>query len=192
MPMLFGDGTKFNVSLSWGKRGRIFGTNSQGKRVRSKIFSRDWGPGGRFNYAGVTASGAGDKKLGNKFYPEPALEMGLRAFSQKYVNAVGSYCNKTAIDMEQYAKKNHKWENQTGDAERNLHAYVAASAAGWRRSIVLSHGTGENGTQYIFYGRYLEYSMGRRFAIIQPTMNHFRAKWRTELKSALNVERVGY
>ena len=185
------DTFKFNIELSWGKRGQRFGKNSQGKRVKTKIYTKDWGPGGRFNYQGISATG-GDKKLGNKFYPEPALEMGLRAFAQKYVDVVGSYCNKTAIDMEQYAKKNHKWQNQTGDAEKNLHTYVDMSAAGWRRSIVLSHGTGQNGTKYIFYGRYLEYSMGRRFAIIQPTMQHFKARCASEIRSALNVERVKY
>jgi hypothetical protein len=59
-------------------------------------------------------------------------------------------------------KSNHPWQNRTGNAERGLSAKLSSSKAQYVQTIELSHG--------VSYGVYLEYSMEKRYAIIEPTM----------------------
>lgn len=61
-------------------------------------------------------------------------------------------------------KSHHPWQNRTGNAERGLNARVTQSKKKYVTTIELAHG------KDIWYGVYLEYSMGRRFAIIEPTI----------------------
>lgn len=67
-----------------------------------------------------------------------------------------------AEDFELYMKANHPWQNRTGAAEAGLSAKVRSSRINYVQTMELSHG--------VPYGVYLEYSMERRFAIIEPTM----------------------
>lgn len=67
-----------------------------------------------------------------------------------------------ARDLEQYMKSNHPWKNRTGNAERGLSARLVSSPQNYVQSIELAHG--------VPYGVYLEYSMEKRFAIIEPTI----------------------
>lgn len=69
---------------------------------------------------------------------------------------------KKARELEEYMKANHPWQNRTGAAEAGLSATVSSSKLNYAQTIELSHG--------VPYGVYLEYSMGRRFAIIEPTI----------------------
>lgn len=69
---------------------------------------------------------------------------------------------KKAKDIEGYMKAKHPWKNRTGAAEAGLSAKVTSSPKNYVQTIALSHG--------VSYGVYLEYSMGRRFAIIEPTI----------------------
>ena len=115
-----------------------------------------------------------------RFKGNPVDTMKLRVYSGKVQGAISSYASITAREMEQYAKSNHPWTNRTGNAERGLHASVTTSKHGWTQNIQLSHGSN------VWYGYYLENSMGRRFAIIEPTMMHFRGKVVNELGSIFN------
>lgn len=67
-----------------------------------------------------------------------------------------------AEEIEIFMKSNHPWRNRTGAAEAGLSARVSSSRLNYVQTIKLSHG--------VPYGVYLEYAMGRRFAIIEPTM----------------------
>lgn len=67
-----------------------------------------------------------------------------------------------AEDLERYMKANHRWQNRTGAAEAGLSAKVVSSAKDFAQTIELKHG--------VPYGVYLEYSMEKRFAIIEPTI----------------------
>lgn len=69
---------------------------------------------------------------------------------------------KKAKDLEQYMKSNHPWKNRTGAAEAGLSAKVSSSKLNYVQTIDLKHG--------VPYGVYLEHSMERRFAIIEPTI----------------------
>lgn len=59
-------------------------------------------------------------------------------------------------------KTYHPWQNRTGAAEAGLSARLISSPKDYSQTIRLAHG--------VPYGIYLEYSMGKRFAIIEPTM----------------------
>lgn len=67
-----------------------------------------------------------------------------------------------AREIEQYMKSNHPWQNRTGAAEAGLSATVTSSPKNYVQTMELSHG--------VYYGRFLEYSMEKRFAIIEPTI----------------------
>lgn len=69
---------------------------------------------------------------------------------------------KKAEDLERYMKANHPWQNRTGAAEAGLSAKVTNSPKNNVQRIELAHG--------VPYGIYLEYSMEKRFAIIEPTI----------------------
>ena len=67
--------------------------------------------------------------------------------------AVMVYAKGKANEFEKYMKANAPWTDRTGNARRGLKAQATQS----RKAFV--------------YGVYLEYAMGRRFAIIQPTID---------------------
>lgn len=67
-----------------------------------------------------------------------------------------------AEDLERYMKANRPWKDRTGAAKMGLSAKVTSSRMNFVQTIELKHG--------VPYGVYLEYSMERRFAIIEPTI----------------------
>lgn len=72
------------------------------------------------------------------------------------------YMVRKAEELEKYMKANHPWRNRTGAAEAGLSAKVTSSPKNYVQRIRLAHG--------VPYGVYLEYSMERRYAIIEPTI----------------------
>lgn len=80
----------------------------------------------------------------------------------KYRVKVEAYMVQKAADLERYMKANHPWQNRTGAAEAGLSARVSSSRLNYVQTIELVHG--------VPYGVYLENSMERRFAIIEPTI----------------------
>lgn len=119
-----------------------------------------------------------------KFLENPADSMKLRVYSNGAKAALDAYSSKISREMELYAKQNHPWTNRTGNAERGLHADVEKSGKGWSQTVRLSHGAD------IWYGVYLEHSMGQRFAIIEPTMRVFNSRVISELGSIFGDVRV--
>lgn len=80
------------------------------------------------------------------------------------VAKVTQFMTQQASMLEQYMKSHHPWTNRTGNAERGLNAKVTQSKKRYVTTITLAHG------KDIYYGVYLEHSMGERFAIIEPTI----------------------
>lgn len=109
-------------------------------------------------------------KVDLKFLGNPVDQMKLRVYSLGARWVLDSYISKTRQEMETYAKHNHPWTNRTGRAEAGLHTELSKSKSGWAQTIQLSHGAD------VWYGYYLENSMGKRFAIIEPTMRVFEPK----------------
>lgn len=77
--------------------------------------------------------------------------------------AVMAYAKGKANEYEKYMKANAPWTDRTGNARRGLKAQATQSRKAFVTTIKLSHS--------VYYGVYLEYAMGRRFAIIQPTID---------------------
>lgn len=86
----------------------------------------------------------------------------LSKVNESYSKIIKNYMIQEAGELERYMKAYHPWQNRTGAAEAGLSAKVSSSTKNYVQTIKLSHG--------VPYGVYLEYSMGRRFAIIEPTM----------------------
>ena len=86
----------------------------------------------------------------------------LGLMDAKYRVKVEAYMVQKAGDLERYMKANHPWQNRTGAAEAGLSARVSSSRLNYVQTIELAHG--------VPYGVYLENSMERRFAIIEPTI----------------------
>lgn len=71
--------------------------------------------------------------------------------------------------MTLYMKSNHKWRNRSGAAERGIHAQVSgrSNQYGGKTIIELRHGDS------VWYGWRLENLYGRKYAIIDPTIDMF-------------------
>ncbi len=80
----------------------------------------------------------------------------------KASGAIQAYFNSKTSEFEEYMKANAPWTDRTGDARRGLKATVSWSKAGYVSTMELSHS--------VYYGVYLELSMEKRFAIIEPTV----------------------
>lgn len=103
------------------------------------------------------------------YFPEDKNQIKVRLKKMDVNNPitlakVTSFMNTQASMLEQYMKSHHPWTNRTGRAERGLNAKVTQSKKKYVTTITLAHGSD------VWYGVYLEYSMGQRFAIIEPTI----------------------
>lgn len=70
-------------------------------------------------------------------------------------------------EMVAYMKANAPWQDRTGDARANLQGAVQKHSD-TSYTILLGHGTS------IYYGVYLEFAFGGRYAIVLPTLHHFQ------------------
>jgi hypothetical protein len=82
-------------------------------------------------------------------------------------------------DVVQYAKDNHPWQNQSGDAEEGLHGDVVARMAEQIVELYLAHG--EN----IFYAKYLEEHHGGKYGVIQMAIDQHGPAVRGALQGVL-------
>ena len=76
--------------------------------------------------------------------------------------ALEEYARIKANEIENYMKSHRPWTDRTGNARRGLRCDVSASKMKRVTTLELKHS--------VYYGVYLEYGMGQRFAIIQPTI----------------------
>jgi len=108
---------------------------------------------------------------------EDTLTPGLDSFPERLENAVGAVMEYFEGQVQDYARDNAPWTDQTGNARGGLFAqYVRPGGAGGRDAkgrftkktrkhvIVLYH--------TMDYGVFLETRWDGRFAIIEPTVQH--------------------
>lgn len=126
---------------------------------------------------GSRTSKTGKTTVSMEFYQDNGIVMGLESVQSRAAQNFVSYMRKRADEIEKYMKTNHPWTNRTGRAERGLHTTVEDVKVGGEAlvQIGLMH---DEGT---WYWRHLEYGMGRRFAIIEPTQRVFGPKLLNEL-----------
>lgn len=126
---------------------------------------------------GSRISKTGKTTISMEFYRDNGIVMGLESVQNRASQNFVQYMRRRADEIEVYMKQNHPWQNRTGRAERGLHTSVDEVVTGGEAlvQIGLLH---DEGT---WYWRHLEYGMGRRFAIIEPTQRVFGPKLLNEL-----------
>lgn len=126
---------------------------------------------------GSRTSKSGKTTISMEFYRDNGIVMGLESVQNRASQNFVKYMQRRADEIEVYMKQNHPWQNRTGRAERGLHTSVDEVVTGCEAlvQIGLLH---DEGT---WYWRHLEYGMGRRFAIIEPTQRTFGPKLLNEL-----------
>lgn len=126
---------------------------------------------------GSRTSKTGKTTISMEFYRDNGIVMGLESVQNRASQNFVQYMQRRADEIEAYMKQNHPWQNRTGRAERGLHTSVDEVVTGGEAlvQIGLLH---DEGT---WYWRHLEYGMGRRFAIIEPTQRVFGPKLLNEL-----------
>lgn len=103
------------------------------------------------------------------FNDNNGIAIGLKAVQDRAHINFTSYMNKKAREIEAYMKANHPWQNRTSRAERGLHATVDSYKFGAESLIQMTLAHGDD----VWYSIYLEEYMGKRFAIIEPTVKRF-------------------
>ena len=126
---------------------------------------------------GSRTSKSGKTTVSMEFYSDNGIVMGLESIQNRASQNFVQYMQRRADEIEAYMKQNHPWQNRTGRAERGLHTTVDEVTTGGEAlvQIGLFH---DEGT---WYWHHLEYGMGRRFAIIEPTQRIFGPKLLNEL-----------
>lgn len=99
----------------------------------------------------------------------------LKACGINTVRAIVGETQRTALEMENYAKDNRPWTDRTGEARRRLYAVAETSV----KDIKIRHGHG------VEYGVNLETSHGGKYRIIAPTVERYRTIWIKNLKDTL-------
>jgi hypothetical protein len=89
-----------------------------------------------------------------------AMQKRMDAYERRMKEAVVRLARRWAPELENYAKRNHPWQNQTGNAGQGLHAWLDIMTDVIR--LYLSHG--------VAYGLALETKYGGKYAIIWPTL----------------------
>lgn len=88
-------------------------------------------------------------------------------YGEAVLEAAKEAAEQLAKDMEEYAKDNAPWTDQTGAAREALNTQVINEKPNvW--TVVLAQG--------VDYGVFLENHNGGEFAIIIPTIEHFQAE----------------
>ena len=90
----------------------------------------------------------------------------LELMNNRSEQAIRTYLDTSAIQMEDYARKNAPWTDRSGSARLRLNAHTEKRANGFR--IVIAHG--------VSYGIFLELAHEKRFAIIPSTINYGTTK----------------
>lgn len=94
---------------------------------------------------------------------ENGLRRNMRALPEKTVKLVNATMQYYAPQVENYAKNNAPWQDQTGNARNGLAA--RAFREGSNAGIVLYH--------QVPYGIWLEVKNSGEYAIISPTIDHY-------------------
>lgn len=90
----------------------------------------------------------------------PLLE-GLQGFDDRFEHAVAARLETSALMLQNYAKQNRPWKDQTGHARQRLTCKVSRQGPKKYR-LTLAHG--------VAYGAALEFKHNKKYAIIFPTL----------------------
>ena len=89
-----------------------------------------------------------------------ANNLNLDEFEHRVIMALGMYAETSALKLENYAKRNAKWTNRTGQARGGLKGAAHETTQGFQ--IVLAYQAP--------HGIWLELAMQKNWAIVAPTI----------------------
>lgn len=92
------------------------------------------------------------------------VRLNVQALSRTLTARVAAALAPVAPQLAAWAVANHGWQNQTGAAERGLHAGVITDLAQQIVTLYLAHGAD------VFYGLFLETKFGGRDGVLIPAM----------------------
>jgi len=99
----------------------------------------------------------------------------LKITGVKAIKKAESKAKTIAAKMENTAKNNRPWTDQTGNARRSITGSSDAKIG----AIIIALAIG------VEYGPPLELGMGGRYSIIKPTIDEYRKKYLKEFKGIL-------
>jgi hypothetical protein len=110
---------------------------------------------------------------------------------RKIASFAETYCDKYAKEAELYAKENRPWQDRTGQARKLLKgialdgseaSYDVFSIADGKRqktgTATIKDSEGQIGfalAHRVDYGKHLEEANDGRYAVLKPTLEHFKA-----------------
>lgn len=103
---------------------------------------------------------------GGMYVDTSDLVSGFFRFANITREVIESYLTNACYELEVYMKNNAPWNDRTGDARRGLKAefkeeFGPNAKFPTKMTIELSH--------TVYYGRFLEQAMEKRFQILEPT-----------------------
>lgn len=105
------------------------------------------------------------------------LVQGLDLFNQRIQSAISNIVQYNAIDMTGYMRDNAPWNDDTGAARNGLHTRSFQQQEGATYGGPLGSGGANKWTiiaaHSVPYGFYLETKWSGKYAIIEPTIQHF-------------------
>lgn len=96
-------------------------------------------------------------------FEEGDILEGLDNVFNKVEAALRVYTDSAAKKIEASAKMNRPWTDRTGEARRTITAFAKHASNSQKIRITLQDG--------VYYGKYLEYYNGGKYAIIEPTVD---------------------
>lgn len=96
-------------------------------------------------------------------FEEGDILEGLDNVFNKVEAALRVYADSAAKKIEASAKMNRPWTDRTGEARRTITAFAKHASNSQKIRITLQDG--------VYYGKYLEYCNGGKYAIIEPTVD---------------------
>ena len=112
-----------------------------------------------------------------KVHGRDTVVRNIRDYATRYHAVARNVLEEQAQIIEQRMKAEHRWQNRTGEAERQLRCRVFDNGAVLR--LQAAHG--------VPYGIFLEHGRQGAYAVLQPTV---RSQWPTALKAVANAVKV--
>jgi len=106
-------------------------------------------------------------------YDGSELDKNLINFASRVAAACYVKLGTYAVQITADAKANRPWTDRTGMAKATLNTTVSQPNNNKIR-LTLSHG--------VWYGKYLEYAHGKKYAIVMPTLK----KWESKVMSGMS------
>lgn len=101
----------------------------------------------------------------------------LNEYEKKVKFSIDQLGRVAGTNMENYAKDNARWENQTGDARRKFQGYSI-----WSSPNVLQIGVSHN----VPYGVWLELANERKYSILEEARDSQVKDFLSEVKKVIN------